>query len=355
MKQCPHCNSEILDDSIFCDRCGKQLMVCADCGTFARGKFCPNCGGKNIIDALEYEQRQQAEPISELEFTPIASPTPEHTATLTSADGSITLHIDDSAEYIIGRKSPQFGRLLAGCSRMSRTHAAINWDNEENSWLLTDLASAHGTMINHYKLDSEVPYYLKDGSTVTFANYDFNFEDSGGESNSEVDYNDPETCRKAALQGDVKAMVNLGSCYISGLNGVDVDKEEAVNWLMKAVDHGDTEAYCFLGMVYSDSDDPEFYDYDEAMKWYQKGAEMDDGDCMWNIGILYSIKENDTEACKWYRKAMHAGNAMGAYNLALMYYDGRGVEKDEEKAIRIMRKASELGESMADEWLNENG
>jgi TPR repeat protein len=51
---------------------------------------------------------------------------------------------------------------------------------------------------------------------------------------------------------------------------------------------------------------------------------------------------------------MHAGNGLGAYNLALMYYDGSGVDKDEDKAIRIMRKASELGESLADDWLETN-
>ena len=37
-----------------------------------------------------------------------------------------------------------------------------------------------------------------------------------------------------------------------------------------------------------------------------------------------------------------------------MYYDGSGVDKDEDKAIRIMRKASELGEALADDWLETN-
>ena len=25
MKQCPHCKSEILDDSLYCDRCGQHV------------------------------------------------------------------------------------------------------------------------------------------------------------------------------------------------------------------------------------------------------------------------------------------------------------------------------------------
>lgn len=118
MKQCPHCNSEILDDSIFCDRCGQRLMACADCGAFVRGKFCRNCGSKNIIDALEYEQRQKTVPESEPESITDVPTQERHTATLTSADGSITLQIDDSAEYIIGRKSPQFGKQLINCRHL---------------------------------------------------------------------------------------------------------------------------------------------------------------------------------------------------------------------------------------------
>ena len=151
MKQCPHCNSEILDDSIFCDRCGKRLMACADCGAFVRGKF--------------------PEPIPDV-------PTQEkHTATLTSADGCITLHIDNSTEYFIGRKSPQFGRDLAGYTRMSRSHATIKWDEEVGRWLLADLHSTHGTMINQSKIDSDTYYYVGDGDTLSFANYEFIFAD----------------------------------------------------------------------------------------------------------------------------------------------------------------------------------
>lgn len=356
MKQCPHCNSELLDDSLFCDHCGERLMVCADCGAFVRGKFCRNCGSKNIIDALEYEQRQKAAPELEQEPAPEVSTETKHEATLTSADGLIVLHLDDSIEYIIGRKSPQFGRELAVCARMSRTHAAIKWDSDEDSWLLTDLASAHGTMINQYRLDSEVTYLINDGDTLSFANYDFNFVCTSDDDNSEVDYNDPNSCKEAAAQGDVEAMVNLGSSYIYGLSAADGEenKEEAVKWLKKAAELGNTEAYYYLGVVYSDSDDPEYYDFDEALKWYLKGAETDDGSCMDSIGVLYSLEDNDVEACKWYRKAMHAGHGMGTYHLAECYYDGMGVEQDEEKAIRIMHKASELGESMADEWLGEH-
>ncbi|MBQ8457338.1 MAG: SEL1-like repeat protein [Prevotella sp.] len=356
MKQCPHCKSEILDDSLYCDRCGQHLMICADCGTYARGKFCPNCGGKHIIDPFEYEQRQKAAPEPETKPDPIpdASNQEKHTATLTSADGSITLHIDDSAEYIIGRKSAQFGRQLAGCARISRSHAAIKWDEEDGRWLLVDLHSTHGTRINQSKIDSDTYYYVDDGDTLCFANYEFYFADTGAQTESSVDYNDAESCKAAAARGDAKAMVNLGASYLYGLSGLEIDKAEAIKWLKKAVGLGETEAYYFLGTVYSDDEDPEYYDTDEAMKWYQKGAEEDDGDCMYCIGDLFEGEEDYDTAVQWYRKSMYAGSGYGCYRLAQMYHEGFGVEKDEDRCIKIMRKASELGESLADEWLEKN-
>ncbi len=170
MKQCPHCKSEILDDSLYCDRCGQHLMICADCGTYARGKFCPNCGGKHIIDPLEYEQQHKHEQSVE-NSTDIE----KRMAELRSTDGSITLLLNDAEEYIIGRKSPQFGKQLAGCARMSRKHAKMWCGKDDGKWRVYDFASTHGTKINGYPLETETTYYINDGNTISFAGYEFSF------------------------------------------------------------------------------------------------------------------------------------------------------------------------------------
>lgn len=45
---CPSktCQTEIPNDSNFCDQCGIQLKQCEKCGRVALGKFCGKCGGK---------------------------------------------------------------------------------------------------------------------------------------------------------------------------------------------------------------------------------------------------------------------------------------------------------------------
>lgn len=176
MKHCPHCKSEILNDSIYCDRCGQHLMICSDCGTFARGKFCPNCGGKNIIDPLEYEQMQQTQSVAHAASV-AAAPVAMQPIQLISADGSIVLKIDDATQqYMIGRKSPQFAYDLLSCSRMSREHATICWNQTAGVWQVTDVGSTHGTFVNDQRITPHVACTISNGDKVTFANYEFNIK-----------------------------------------------------------------------------------------------------------------------------------------------------------------------------------
>ena len=96
-------------------------------------------------------------------------------AELRSTDGSITLLLNDAEEYIIGRKSPQFGKQLAGCARMSRKHAKMWCGKDDGKWRVYDFASTHGTKINGYPLETETTYYINDGNTISFAGYEFSF------------------------------------------------------------------------------------------------------------------------------------------------------------------------------------
>ena len=49
----------------------------------------------------------------------------------------------------------------------------------------------------------------------------------------------------------------------------------------------------------------------------------------------------------WYRRAADLGNAFGMVDLALLYSQGKGVQKDEATAVALNRKAASLGNSMA--------
>lgn len=99
--------------------------------------------------------------------------------------------------------------------------------------------------------------------------------------------------RLAAEGGDADAQYNLGGSYLSGEGGlVARDDVEALKWITLAANQGHAEAQALLG-------------------------DMSSG---------YS--GDDPEAAKWYRLAAKQGNRRAQYNLAQMYRDGKGLEKD---------------------------
>lgn len=99
--------------------------------------------------------------------------------------------------------------------------------------------------------------------------------------------------RLAAEEGDADAQYNLGGTYLSGRGGLLVsDERQARKWILLAANQEPAEAQALLG-------------------------DMSGG---------YS--GDDPEAAKWYRLAAKQGNRRAQYNLAQMYRNGKGLEKD---------------------------
>lgn len=386
MKQCPHCNSEILDDSLFCDRCGQHLMICADCGTFVRGKFCRICGGRNIIDALEYEQqhgRPQVSLTGELLSSPheeslskdSASEKGNRIAELRSDDGSISLMLEDSEEFIIGRKSPQFATDLACCAKMSRKHAMICWNEEDGEWQVTDLDSAHGTRINGKSIATETPYAIRNGDTITFAGYEFSFTETGGSSSSSssdsqggssvrvdntaeiyvkkaIEYDDMDDYensyryyKKAAELGNANAMGGLGHALIIGL-GVEQDERKGMKWIKKGASLNDDYSQFLLGFCYLNGEGGVDTNYDEAMTWLRKASENGNTMAMVSIGEIYNngygVKENPDEAIRWLKKALKEGETEAYFQLGVAY----DFKEDYQEALRWYKKGADDGNEL---------
>ena len=351
MKQCPHCNSEILDDSLYCDRCGQRLMICADCGTFIRGKFCRICGGKNIIDSFEYEQRHGRPTVSltgnsSQEEDSNAPKGGSRMAELHSADNRISLLLDDSDEFIIGRKSPQFAVDLAGCAKMSRKHAMICWSNGYGQWQVTDLDSAHGTRINGKSIPAETPYDIHDGDTISFAGYEFSFTATGGSTSSSSTTSTDSSQASASVRVDSSAqkLFEKGQNY----EGKE-DYENAYLCYKKAAEQGYAPAMGSLGYVLLEGEGVE-QDEEKALKWLRKGSNMNDGYSQYLLGNLYvygraGLEEDYDEALKLYRKAIEKGETGPLNQLCRMYCLGLGVEVDDDEAIKWGMKAVKEGDT----------
>ncbi len=99
----------------------------------------------------------------------------------------------------------------------------------------------------------------------------------------------------------------------------------------------------------SQTEDPEQKQsrYEEILTRVEQG----DAKAQYNLALMYykgkGVPQDDQEAAKWYRKAAEQGNAKAQYNLALMYYKGKGVPQDDQEAAKWYRKAAEQGNAKA--------
>ena len=114
---------------------------------------------------------------------------------------------------------------------------------------------------------------------------------------------------KSAMQGNHNAEYHLANCYDSGI-GVKKSYANAAKWMEKAATSGDAAAQCKLAVYYQ---------------------------------IGQGVSRNDEAAYEWFKKASEKnppvdgdyGTAFAKLALADCLMSGKGVDKDEKKAIAI--------------------
>ena len=121
---------------------------------------------------------------------------------------------------------------------------------------------------------------------------------------------------KAASQGDVHAMAELGERYEEG-DGVQQDIAQAIRWYRLAAEHGDKDAY---------ERAEELEEHLEEIELWKLAAEQGDAEAMYKLGDAYDygmyVKHDLEQAIHWYQLAEEHG-----------YYIGRRLEKL--KCLRI--------------------
>lgn len=78
-------------------------------------------------------------------------------------------------------------------------------------------------------------------------------------------------------------------------------------------------------------------------------AESGDAQAQHFLALAYSGRNRGAhpEAVKWYRRAAAQGVLQSVAALGGCYADGRGVEKDMERGVGLMRAAADMGESLS--------
>ena len=87
----------------------------------------------------------------------------------------------------------------------------------------------------------------------------------------------------------------------------------------------------------------------------EKSAHSGDPADQCRLGVNY-YKNNDFKgAFKWFEKSSNQDYALGQYNLAVLYYEGLGVEKSLETTIDLLEKSAKQGLKVALNCLNNIG
>jgi hypothetical protein len=177
MISCAYCQSQVEDDSFFCDQCGKEIMICMECGRTGQGKCCDEDGsdlvsarskaGAENTSGSQRTDNLQNNPViqSKEQEVPIANPqppTPNPQPTtlnpqpsspgLKLVNSNLGLALDISSGEIIGRNTGPYSSKLAGFPGISGKHLVFHYDTN-SGWTFKDLGSSNGTKYNKNNKD----------------------------------------------------------------------------------------------------------------------------------------------------------------------------------------------------------
>lgn len=177
MISCAYCQSQVEEDSFFCDQCGKEIMICMECGKTGQGKCCDEDGSELIsaqskagvenksgspqTDNLKNNpviQSKDPQPSTLNPQPPTSNPQPTtHNPQLTGpglklVNANLGLTLDIDSGEIIGRNTGPYSSKLAGFPGISGKHLVFSYDTN-NGWSFKDLGSSNGTKYNKNNKD----------------------------------------------------------------------------------------------------------------------------------------------------------------------------------------------------------
>lgn len=131
--------------------------------------------------------------------------------------------------------------------------------------------------------------------------------------------------RMAANQGDIDAMVYLGTMYYSGVEeyGIRKDFNKAFHYYSRAANFGnDAEAQLYLAYMYLRGEGTE-QDLEKAFEWTEKSAKRGFAQAQNELGRAYEqMKQDYNKAIEWYKKAAAQGYQDAQKNLDRLYENG---------------------------------
>jgi TPR repeat protein len=153
-------------------------------------------------------------------------------------------------------------------------------------------------------------------------------------------------CAALALVSPARAE-NAGDAAFTGK-----DYAQAVALWRADAEKGDAYSQFRLGIMY-DVGMGVTKDEARSLAWLSKASEQGFDRAQVRMGRQLLMRGKQAEATPYFQKAADRGNSWGEQGLAMAYYQGQGVPKDEQKAREWFQKAAAQGNPEAEKALTE--
>lgn len=211
------------DDSFFCDQCGKEIMLCLECGRTGQGKCCDEDGtdlvsartkagaatgsasqrtdnlqnntvikssdqetisGKSPLHSdLSAQQQNNQQSTSANQHSNGATSQPTSNSPvprLMLVNTNLGLTLDISSGDILGRTTGPYASKLSGFPGISGKHLVFNYDMVDG-WSFRDIGSSNGTKYHKTNKDWQniaitnvnIPVPVENRSYILIANVEF--------------------------------------------------------------------------------------------------------------------------------------------------------------------------------------
>ena len=156
---------------------------------------------------------------------------------------------------------------------------------------------------------------------------------------------------KAAASGNAVSEDQLGICYLNGI-GVEPNAEKAVNIFRNSANSGYPGAKEHIAFAYMFGIGLDNLTQDcDAKFWIERLASKGNLDALNFLGNMYNtgkgVAKDQRKAVEIYKELVNKNYIYGYTNLALCYLNGYGVDKDTKKAKQYLEQAASMGSQEA--------
>lgn len=215
---------------------------------------------------------------------------------------------------------------------MKTSHSKTSFQIGQDAYEREDYSEALKIWLKASKSeDAEAQYY------VALCYYDLIHNET--DENQEIGF---EYLFRAAENGLSDAQHALGVFYQGGDPKIIVpapDDELSRKWLVRAAESGSTRAMIELGILGIEQKD-ENITLEDAEKYLKQAHSLGEPKAANALGILYERNNDYENAAQYFRLSRSHGYSMANVNLAKLYVEGLGVEKNASTAVDLVLESA---------------